>query len=146
MAVSLPSDATILAWARLVRAHTAAMAEVEQALKAADLPSLSWYDVLLELRRAGVAGLRPVEIESRLLIAQHNVSRLIDRLVQAGLVRRERCAEDGRGQVVILEEGGRALLRRMWPIYGAAIERAVGSRLSAQEAERLADLLGKLAS
>jgi DNA-binding MarR family transcriptional regulator len=40
-----------------------------------------------------------IEIEQRLLIAQHNVSRLIDRLETEVLVRRESCPADGRGQI-----------------------------------------------
>lgn len=146
MASSSPSEAVVLAWARLVRAHTAALTTIEQALKAAGLPPLAWYDVLIELRRAGAAGLRPGEIEQRLLVAQHNVSRLVDRLEAAGLVRRAPCPEDGRGQIVVIEEAGKAMQRRMWPVYAAAIERAVGARLTAGEARTLETLLGKLAA
>lgn len=139
-----PTDAAITAWARLVRAHQRALGIVEQALKEADLPPLSWYDVLLELRRAGEAGLRPTEIEAQLLLAQHNVSRLLGRLEAQGLVRRAPCPEDGRGQVVKIEPAGEALLKQMWPIYAAAIEKAVGSRLTEADAKALAALLGKL--
>lgn len=146
MASSSPSDTVVLAWARLVRAHTAALAAVEQALKAAGLPPLAWYDLLLELRRAGAAGLRPSEIEQRLLLAQHNVSRLVDRLEAAGLVRRAPCAVDGRGQMVVIEDAGKAMQRRMWPVYATAIEQAVGAQLTAAEAKTLADLLGKLSA
>jgi DNA-binding MarR family transcriptional regulator len=59
-----------------------------------------------------------IEIEQRLLIAQHNVSRLIDRLETEGLVRRESCSADGRGQIVRIKPAGRSLLKRMWPVYG----------------------------
>ena len=68
--------------AKLHAFHTINSA-VEVDLKRAGFPPLSWYDVLLELRRAGDDGLRPLEIEARLLLAQHNVSRLIERLEKA---------------------------------------------------------------
>jgi DNA-binding MarR family transcriptional regulator len=138
-----PCEATILAWARLVRAGQAVLAEVEADLKTAGLPPLAWYDVLLELKRAG-GELRPVEIEGRLLIAQHNVSRLIDRLSKAGLAERRACPEDARGQFVALTAAGRGLLARMWPIYRAAIQRHVGDKLDEGEAAMLSTLLGKL--
>ena len=77
--------------------------------------------MLLELRRNDRIGLRPIEIEQRLLIAQHNVSRLIDRLETEGFVRRESCPADGRGQIVRIKPAGQSLLKRMWPVYGAAI-------------------------
>jgi DNA-binding MarR family transcriptional regulator len=39
-----------------------------------------------------------IEIKQRLLIAQHNVSRVIDRLETEGLVRRESYSADGRAE------------------------------------------------
>jgi DNA-binding MarR family transcriptional regulator len=140
----LPSDAVIRAWARLVRAQQQALAAVEADLKAAGFPPLGWYDVLLELSRADGGELRPFALEQQLLLAQYNLSRLIDRLETAGYVERRTCPEDGRGQVVAITASGRALVKRMWPTYRAAIGRHVGAKLSEDEAARLATLLGKL--
>ena len=75
-----PSEETVTAWARLVRAEQTVLGRIEAALKAADLPPLSWYDVLLELGRAEDGRLRPLELERRTLLAQYNASRLIDRM------------------------------------------------------------------
>lgn len=143
MAEKPPSDAVIRAWARLVRAETAVLAAVEADLKRAGFPPLAWYDVLLELSRRK-QGLRPFEIEKETLLAQYNLSRLLDRIESAGYVERQPAPGDGRGQVVVLTDGGRALLKKMWPVYRAAIARHVGDRLSEEEAARLGDLLGKL--
>jgi DNA-binding MarR family transcriptional regulator len=139
-----PSDAVIRAWTRLIRAQQAALSAVEADLKAAGFPPLGWYDVLLELSRAEGDGLRPFALEERLLLAQYNLSRLLDRLETAGYVERRACAEDGRGQIVAITASGRALVKRMWPTYRAAIARHVGAKLSENEAARLAALLGKL--
>ena len=138
------SDAVIRAWARLVRAQQQALTAVESDLKAAGFPPLGWYDVLLELSRADGGELRPFALEQELLLAQYNLSRLIDRLEKAGYVERRTCPEDGRGQVVAITSSGRALVKRMWPSYRAAIGRHVGAKLSEDEAARLASLLGKL--
>jgi DNA-binding MarR family transcriptional regulator len=138
-----PSEATVTAWVRLVKASRHVLGAVETDLRAAGFPPLGWYDVLLELRRAG-APLRPLEIEGRLLLAQHNVSRLIDRLEAAGYVERQPCEEDGRGQVVALTDPGRDLLKRMWPPYRSAIQRHVGAKLTDDGASRLSRLLGLL--
>ena len=139
-----PSDPAVTAWACLIRAHRCAVANVEARLKQAGLPGLDWYDVLLELERAGAKGLRPFELQKELLFAQYNLSRLIDRMAAAGHVVRKASAEDGRGQLLSVSASGRALRRRMWPSYAAAIEDAVGSHLSDDEARSLADLLGRL--
>ncbi|MFO1037087.1 MAG: MarR family winged helix-turn-helix transcriptional regulator [Geminicoccaceae bacterium] len=138
-----PSDEITAAWTRLQRAAQATLSGVEQALKAGGFPPLGWYDVLLELERAE-PGLRPKEIEQRLLLEQYNLSRLLQRLDKAGLVTISRCPEDGRGQIVAITDAGRDLRRRMWPVYAAAIQQAVGSKLHGGEAKALADLLGRL--
>lgn len=139
-----PSETVIRAWARLVRAQRVALSKVEAALKQAGLPQLSWYDVLLELERAGGNGMRPFELERRLLLPQYGLSRLLERIERAGYIERGPCDEDGRGQVVAITAAGVAVRRRMWPVYAAAIEDAVGANLAAREAKQLADLLGKL--
>lgn len=139
-----PAEATIRAWARLMKAQHQALGSIEGALKAAELPPLAWYDVLLETERAGKDGLRPFELERAMLLAQYNLSRLVDRMEMAGYVERRPCADDGRGHLIAITESGRAMRRRMWPVYARAIEAAVGRRLSARQAATLGELLGHL--
>jgi DNA-binding MarR family transcriptional regulator len=139
-----PSDAVIRAWTRLIRAQQVALSAVEAELKAAGFPPLAWYDVLLELSRVEAEGLRPFALEQQLLLAQYNLSRLLDRLEKAAYIERLACPDDGRGQVIAITASGRALVKRMWPTYRAAIGRHVGAKLSEDEAARLASLLGKL--
>jgi DNA-binding MarR family transcriptional regulator len=138
------SEANVSAWTRLVRAEQTVLGKIEAELKAADLPPLSWYDVLLELARAENGRLRPLELERRTLLAQYNASRLIDRMEKAGLVERLPHPEDGRGQLVAITAEGRALQKRIWKIYGPAIARHIGERLRPTEAAELSRLLQKL--
>jgi DNA-binding MarR family transcriptional regulator len=142
MAKTQPSESVVKAWARLTRVQQLALAAIEAALKKADLPPLSWYDALLELERAGERGLRPFELEHEMLLAQYNLSRLIERLSRAGYVSRQVCKDDGRGQVLVITSAGRAMRRRMWSVYGPAIQAAIGTRLSKAEIGRLTALLG----
>src|SRR3954447_18000903 len=99
-----PSDAAVLAWTRLIRAHAVALGAVEAALAAAGLPALAWYDELLELERLGPV--RPRELQGRLLLAQPNLSRLIDRMEAAGLVARVACEDDRRGHLLVATDAG----------------------------------------
>src|SRR4051812_41951490 len=138
-----PSEAVVRAWTRLVRAQHRVLGAVEADLRRAGFPPLAWYDALLELRRAP-EGLRPYQLEARMLLAQYNLSRLVDRLEAAGHLARAPSPEDGRGQVLRITEGGRALLAAMWPAYAAAIARHVGARLTEAQAGRLAALLDRL--
>ena len=129
-----------------MRAHQAAVAHVQGAMKAANLPSLGSYDVLLELERAGEEGTRPVVLERELAMPQYGLSRLLARLEDMGLVMRRSCPRDGRGQVVFITEAGREMRHRMWSVYAPARHEAIGRRLSAEESEGLAVLLGRLLS
>jgi DNA-binding MarR family transcriptional regulator len=134
----------VKAWARLVRARDALVAAIERDLKAAKLPPLAWYDVLLELSRAPEGRLRPIEIEKETLLAQYNLSRLLDRLEKEGLIRREPCEDDARGQWVVVTEKGRVLRARTWKVYARAVQQHVGEKLDERAASTLAGLLGRL--
>jgi DNA-binding MarR family transcriptional regulator len=125
-----PTEAVVNAWANMLLAQRLALASIEQALKDAALPPLAWYDALWEIERAGSAGVRPFELERRIRLAQYNLSRLLDRLKRAGYIKRAACADDRRGHVVVITASGRDLRRRMWGVYGPAIQKAVGERLS----------------
>ncbi|WP_426130890.1 MarR family winged helix-turn-helix transcriptional regulator [Pararhizobium sp. PWRC1-1] len=140
-----PSPAVTRAWVGLLRAHQSLIAAIDQELKANVLPPLGWYDVLLELSRAERGKLRPYEIEARTLLAQHNLSRLLDRMEKANLVQREVFSEDGRGRWVIITDAGRAMQTRIWGVYGSAIERLLGGKLDEAQADQLAELLAYIA-
>lgn len=139
-----PSEAIVDAWIALMRAQQAALLKIERVLRAAGLPPAAWYDALWELERAGADGLRPFELESQRLIAQSNVSRLIDRLEHDGLVERRACTDDGRGQIVVLTAAGRDMRRRMWPVYAKAIADTIGRHLTDREAIQITNLLRRL--
>src|SRR5262245_16814687 len=138
----LPTDPIVATWVAIVRASNGLVAAVAADGKAAGFPPLEWYDVLWELERSNPkGGLRPFELERGLLIAQYNVSRLVDRLCQAGYVEKPRCESDARGQVLVITEKGRALRKKMWPVYLASIQRHIGTHLTAEEARALCALL-----
>lgn len=140
----LPDETTTKAWARLVRARQLLLERIERDLKAAGLPPLRWYDVLLELRRAGRAGLRQFEIGEAVLLTKYNVSRLLGRLEEERLLVRYVCEEDARGAQVLITEEGEALLKRMWAVYGRALGEHFAQHFTKAELEQLAALLGRL--
>ncbi|WSH65344.1 helix-turn-helix domain-containing protein [Rhizobium ruizarguesonis] len=138
-----PSEAAISAWTSIMRARERLLGAIEADLKAAGMPPLAWYDVLWELARSQDGKLRPYEIEERTLLAQYNLSRLIDRLEREGLVRREVFAEDGRGRWVVISDAGRKLRERMWIVYAKSIETHIGCKLAESEAKTIAGLLDR---
>lgn len=138
----VPSDAVTRAFVRLVRAQRSVVTGIERAVKDAGYPPLEWYDLLWELEREGPS--RPRDIQDRLLFPQSNLSRLIDRLEDAGLVQRDTCKEDARGQIVCITDAGKVLRKEMWKVHAAAIQSMVGDHLSEKEADQMARLLDRL--
>lgn len=131
-------------WIRLIRAAEDARNSVENTLKKAGFPPLTWYDVLLELERAPHGYLRPIELQRKLLLAQYNLSRLVDRIVGAGYAEKLPLEEDRRGHTLSITANGSALLDQMWPVYRSCVERYFGHALSSDEAEHLNRLLDGL--
>ncbi len=132
------------AWVQLMRASQHVRDGAEQALKQAGFVGLDWYDVLLELKRAGAAGLRPFELEDRLLLKQYNLSRLLARMVKAGLAEKQRCQQDGRGFRFCITTTGVQMQEAMWPVYAGALRQGLARRLTSDEAGSLVNILRKV--
>ena len=132
------------AWALLLTTHARLLEKIEHDLAAAGLPALAWYDVLWELEKADSGGLRMHELANRIVLSRSNLSRLADRLQAAGLIEREDSPEDGRGYRLILTRSGRAMRKRMWPVYSEAIERLFAQHITPEEAQAIAEALGRV--
>lgn len=139
-----PSPDSLTAWISLMATSQALLGRIEEALKSAGLPPLTWYDALLEIERAGEDGIRPFALKERLLLPQYSTSRLLERIEKAGLVARAPCEDDGRGQVIRLTDEGRRTRRRMWPVYAGQLVELIEGRLDPAERRRLGELLAKL--
>ncbi|KUR70755.1 hypothetical protein AQZ52_12995 [Novosphingobium fuchskuhlense] len=140
--MAMPASTTLLAWTRLLRAADLASQHCAATLRTLGLPPPEWYDVLLAIERSGA--LRPRDLQAALGTEQYALSRLIDRMVKAGLLQRVPCAEDARGYLLHLTIEGRAMRAAMWPLYAEAIETALGARIAEEDCTVLARLLAPL--
>ena len=138
----IPSDPVQRAWIALGRVSQAVREEVGQALKDAKLPDITWYTVLWELERAGHPT-RPRDLAIPLFILPYQLSRLVDRMEQDGLVKRIACPEDKRGHLLEPTPEGYEMRKLMWAVYAPAMDDAM-KRIGDQEALELAQLLNKL--
>ena len=99
------------------------------------------FDVLAALRRAGTPYERaPGEIALHTMVTTGAVSKRVDRLEQAGLVRRMRSSTDGRGRVVRLTPAGRRLIDKAFSAHMANEQRLLAG-LSAAQTSQLESLL-----
>jgi DNA-binding MarR family transcriptional regulator len=131
-------------WALFLTAHAVLVEKVEARLAAAGLAPLSWYDVLWALERAENRRLRMSELADMTVLTRSNLTRLVDRLEEAGLVARERAEEDRRGAFAVITADGRALRRKMWPVYAAAIKALFEDHIGSREATRMGDTLRRI--
>ena len=132
-------------WVALNLAYRSVHREIEKALKAEGLPPLRWYDVLWELERAD-GGMRPFELERSLLFEQSNLSRMLRRIINDGLVEERAYEGDGRGKVLLITAKGLEVRRDMWTVYGPQIERHFGDIGDRPDAGDLIKILKSLIS
>lgn len=134
------------AWQAVLTAHASVVARVEEALEEADLPPLSWYDVLWAVRRAPGRRVRMAELAGRLTLSRGGLTKLADRLEVAGLLRRQPAEDDGRGLHAVLTDAGEDMLRRMWPVYARVLRETFVETISADEAATIAAGLRRAAA
>lgn len=128
------------AFIKLARAASSVLARTNRPL-AADALTAGQFGVLETLLHLGP--LNQCDLARKHLQSGGNITMIVDNLEKAGLVRRERLAEDRRYVRVHLTEAGRALTASILPRHVGAITRQM-SVLTAAEQEELGRLCRKL--
>ncbi|MGQ0841538.1 MarR family winged helix-turn-helix transcriptional regulator [Actinokineospora sp.] len=123
----------IEAWRAVLLSYNAALRAIEHELDRVGTVPLTWYDVLLELNGAGKSGLRMRELADRVVLSRTRVSRLVDEMARAGLVRKETDTNDRRVVWALLTSEGRTTFRRTVPVYLAGIEKHFAAHLTDEE-------------
>jgi DNA-binding MarR family transcriptional regulator len=106
------SDTELRAWQALLHAHHQVIRKLDAELREEHGLPLNAYDVLLRLARAPGRSLRMTELADRVMMSPSGLTRVVDRLVDDGLVRRERSDQDARVMLARLTDQGRRVLRR----------------------------------
>jgi DNA-binding MarR family transcriptional regulator len=84
------------------------------------------------------------ELANAVVLSSTGMTRFVDRLETAGLVRREAVPGDRRGAYAVITKEGIDLLRRMWPIYARGIATYFGPAV--QDANALRSALDGIAA
>jgi DNA-binding MarR family transcriptional regulator len=124
------------AWRAMLRGQALLIEEIERELAAAKLPPIGWYDVLTELNKAG-GRLRIHELADAVILSRSGLTRLLDRLEGARLLRREPCEDDRRGAYAAITPAGRKMLDRMWPVYERCLAEHFAPQVSAADARAI---------
>lgn len=102
--------------------------------------SLAQYNALRIIRGAGTGGIPTLAIRERMIEEGTTITRILDRLEDAELIRRERGLPDRRQVMCHATAAGRRLLDEIDPVVDAADEEAVAV-LSERQLEQLIGLL-----
>lgn len=125
------------AWIAMTRTHAAVSGRLQEALTAAGLPPLSWFEVLATLDRAPEQQMKMGELAEALVITRGGLTKLVDRLIKAGLLERALCETDRRVSYAALLPAGAELLGEMRPVVREEFEAAFSANLTATEAKEL---------
>jgi DNA-binding MarR family transcriptional regulator len=131
------------AWRAVVTSHAAVTDRLQKSLAAADLPPLSWFELLWAVKRSPTGRPRMSDLAERLTLSRGGITKLVDRLVEAGYIDRVSCAEDRRSFQAELTPAGERMLKEMEALYAAEVERHL-STLTAEEASLVAAALEKV--
>lgn len=126
------------AWEALYRAMMTISRELRADFVWEDLIE-NEYGVLYTLSTAP-AGLRMIDLAQDVLITQPGLSRLIGRMEQRGLVRREDDPDDGRACRIRLTDTGSHLQRRVGATHARQVTAEMSARLDREQLTELRDL------
>jgi DNA-binding MarR family transcriptional regulator len=141
--LSSPSPERLRAW-RLYFESALALVDVLDAELARDagMP-LRWYDALVHLEETP-EGLRMNELAERILYSKSGFTRVVDRMEEAGLVRRVRPDNDRRSILIVLTDTGRKAMENARRHHRKAIEQHFSQHLTNADIKALTRALEKV--
>ena len=132
------------AWEGLIQTVGALMKTFDQELDTSLGLPLTWYDVLVQLGGAAEGRLRMQVLAESVVLSRSGLTRLVDRMEKAGLVRREHSREDRRGYYAVLTEEGRQAFDKAQPIHHRDIQEHFARHLSDADVRALTQIIGKV--
>jgi DNA-binding MarR family transcriptional regulator len=128
------------AWGAFLRAHADLVGQMDTTLRAQTGIPLQWYDVLAHVSSAG-GPTTMRQLEQRVLLSQSALSRLVARLVDAGLVSRAASDRDKRTVDLTLTQLGRTRLRAARAVQSRQVRELWADRMDDREAAVMLDVL-----
>lgn len=132
------------AWGALTRTHAAISLRLQDALAAASFPPLPWYEVLATVAESPERRMKMGDLAEALVITRGGLTKLVDRLVNAGLMERTFCDTDRRVSYATLLPAGADLLAEMHPIVIAELKTSFAANLTAAQAKDLSEALDRV--
>jgi DNA-binding MarR family transcriptional regulator len=118
--------------------------ELERSLRSDSGLSMAWFEVMLRLGRSPNHELMMSELADQLAITSGGVTRLVDRLVEAGYVERKACPEDRRVHWARLTDVGRVKLDAATRTHLDELQSEYFDRLSSDELDTITAVMDRL--
>jgi len=134
------------AWGAFLTAHKALENILSRELESACGLPLTWFDALAQLRMAPAQRLTMGQLATALLFSKSGLTRLVDRLVEAGLVRRLARPGDRRSLHIALTDAGEEKYRQALPIHLEHVKRHFAAYIEDGEAAAVESALVRMAN
>jgi len=134
------------AWGAFLTAHKALENILSRELESACGLPLTWFDALAQLRRAPAQRLTMGQLATALLFSKSGLTRLVDRLVEAGLVQRLARPGDRRSLHIALTDAGEEKYRQALPIHLEHVKRHFAAYIEDGEAAAVESALVRMAN
>ena len=132
-----PKQEQMRAWRAFLHTHSTVIKALERELQEEQGLPLTWYDIMVHLSEAPGNRLRHQELANSVLLSRSGVTRLVDRMVEAGMVRRESSPEDRRASYVVMTEQGIQKLEAAAPGHLRGIVEHFTRHLTPEDAQSL---------
>jgi DNA-binding MarR family transcriptional regulator len=120
-------------WRTFIESSWALHTHLEDELRATTGLSMNDYHVLVVLSEAPDRRLRMGELAGRLVFSPSRITYQISSMVRRGLVRKQACPDDGRGQEAVLTADGLAALETAAPSHLVTVRDSFIDRLDEEE-------------
>ena len=132
------------AWLTLLQARSTVMDAIEDDLQRAVGLPLAWFEVLLQVAGAPDGRLKMQDLAHSVLLSKSGVTRLVDRMVEAGLLARETHPSDRRVVYATATPKGREALRDALPVHDESLNRHFATVLTPAELRMISATLTKV--
>ena len=133
------------AWGAFLTAHKALENILNRELESACGLPLTWFDGLAQLRMAPAQRLTMTQLASALLFSKSGLTRLVDRMVEAGLLQRLARPGDRRSLHIALTDAGEAKYRQALPVHLEHVKRHFAAYIEDGEAGAVESALVRMA-
>ena len=136
--------AALEAWRGYLQSHASILRVLDAELVTEHGMTTRDYEVLLYLAQADGRRLAMSELAESTMLTRSGITRLVDGLVDCGLIERVSCPKDARVSYAQLTDAGHEKLRAAGCTHVAGIHRMFLEHFSPEELDQLASLLSRL--